>query len=70
MNPEIIGYLASFLVAISFLFKDLTVIRWVNLVGCIFFVVYGYFIDSMPVMLTNIFIVVVQIYYLFIAKSK
>ncbi len=69
MNPEIIGYIASFLVAISFLFRDLLTIRWVNLVGCIFFVVYGYYIDSIPVMLTNVFIVLVQCYYLFLAPA-
>ncbi len=70
MNPEIIGYLASFMVAISFLFKDLKVIRWVNLVGCMFFVIYGYYIQSWPVIGTNVFIVLVQIYYLFIAPQR
>ncbi len=70
MATEIIGYLASFLVAISFLFKDLNIIRWVNLIGCLFFVVYGYLIGSTPVIITNVFIVLVQIYYLFIAPSS
>ncbi len=67
---EIIGYLASFLVAISFLFKDLKIIRWINLIGCIFFVIYGYFLPSTPVIITNVFIVLVQIYYLFILPYR
>ncbi len=67
---DILGYLASALVAVSFLFKDLKIIRWINLIGCIFFVIYGYYIDSIPVMITNIFIVIVQSYYLFLAPYR
>ncbi len=66
---DIIGYLASALVAVSFLFSDLKTIRWVNLIGCILFVIYGYSIGSIPVMITNIFIVIVQIYYLLLSPQ-
>ncbi len=70
LQIDIIGYIASFFVAISFLFKKLTTIRWINLIGCAVFVLYGYLIESIPIMITNIFICGVQIYYLFIHKPK
>ncbi len=67
---EIIGYVASFFVAISFLFKNITTIRWINLIGCAVFILYGSLINSLPVIFTNSFIVIVQVYYLFFYKSK
>ncbi|AQY22013.1 YgjV family protein [Riemerella anatipestifer] len=70
MNPEYIGYLASAFVAISFLLKEINKIRMVNLIGCLLFVTYGFLIDSLPVIITNILISVVQVYYLFLAKKQ
>ncbi|MDY3536890.1 uroporphyrinogen decarboxylase [Riemerella anatipestifer] len=70
MNPEYIGYLASAFVAISFLLKEINKIRMVNLIGCLLFVTYGFLIDSLPVIITNILISLVQIYYLFLAKKQ
>ncbi|ADQ82332.1 YgjV family protein [Riemerella anatipestifer] len=70
MNPEYIGYLASAFVAISFLLKEINKIRLVNLIGCLLFVAYGFLIDSLPVIITNILISVVQVYYLFLAKKQ
>ncbi|GJH40253.1 membrane protein [Capnocytophaga sp. HP1101] len=70
---EIIGYAASLFVVLSFLIKDnLVYIRLTNLVGCALFVVYGYFISSIPVILPNAFLVVVQIVYVWreIRKKK
>ncbi|AFR35311.1 YgjV family protein [Riemerella anatipestifer] len=70
MNPEYIGYLASAFVAISFLLKEINKIRMVNLIGCLLFVTYGFLIDSLPVIITNILISIVQVYYLFLAKKQ
>ncbi len=67
---DIVGYVASFFVAISFLFKDIKTIRWVNLIGCSVFILYGSLLPSKPVIFTNTFIVGVQIYYLFLYKPK
>jgi len=64
-----LGYAASFFVAISFTFKKMTTLRIVSVVGCILFVIYGYFIDSVPVMITNSFITIMNIYFL-LKKDK
>ena len=65
---EIIGYLASLFVLLSFLFKDIRTLRIVNSVGCAFFVVYGVLLSSIPVIVTNVAILLINGYYLFIKK--
>lgn len=61
---EIIGYGASLFVVLSFLIKDnIKYIRLTNLVGSLLFVWYGILINSIPVVVPNAFLVVVQIVY-------
>ncbi|QDR82467.1 YgjV family protein [Sporomusa termitida] len=62
---EWLGYLASALVAVSFVMKSINKLRFINLVGAVLFVVYGIAIQAMPVVLANLFIVCVNVYYLF-----
>ena len=66
---EWIGYLASFFVLMSFLMRNITTLRYVNTIGCMFFVAYGFLLDSWPVIITNVAIVLVNFYYLFISKA-
>ena len=67
---DVIGYVSSFFVVISFLIKDnILYIRITNLVGCILFVVYGFLIDSIPIILPNAFLVFVQVFYI-LKKGK
>lgn len=61
---ELIGYLASFLVAISLMMSQIIRLRVVNLLGALTFSVYGFLIGSLPVALMNAFIVGINIYYL------
>ena len=66
---ELIGYIASALVLASFLFKNIKQLRIVNSFGCAFFVVYGVMLDSIPIILTNVAILLVNGYYLFLKKQ-
>lgn len=61
---EGLGYLASVLVAISFLMKSINKLRFVNLVGSICFVIYAIAIHAIPVALINLFTVCINVYYL------
>lgn len=61
---ECLGYLASVLVAVSFLMKSINKLRFVNLVGSICFVIYAVAINAIPVALINFFTVCINIYYL------
>lgn len=67
---EIIGYLASLFVLLSFFNKDLRKLRFVNSLGCAFFVAYGFLLGSIPIIVTNVAILGVNAYYLFIKKEN
>lgn len=67
MTQEIInyiGYAASFFVVLSFILKDLRKVRIINLIGCVLFVIYGYFADLMPVIIPNMILFFIQTYHL------
>jgi hypothetical protein len=68
MNPqllyEIIGYIASILVAISLMMSSILRLRLINLAGALFFTAYGLLIGAYPVAAVNFFIVLIDLYYL------
>lgn len=64
-TTELVGYLASLGVLISFLMKEMKMLRAVNIIGCSLFIVYGILLEySFPVIITNVSIVLINIYYL------
>ncbi|MDX1544713.1 MAG: uroporphyrinogen decarboxylase, partial [Christiangramia sp.] len=67
---EWIGYAASLFVLLSFLMRNIVTLRSVNIVGCSFFVEYGFLLNSWPIIITNLAIAGVNFYYLFINKRK
>ena len=67
---EIIGYLASVVILVSFIMKDIKKLRIINSVGCALFIVYGVLLFSIPLIITNAAIVLINIYYLFKAKKN
>ena len=64
MLLEVSGLIATTLVFVSFLPKDVKFIRWFNLIGCIFFVVYGFGIGAFWTGFMNFCLIFVQIYHL------
>ncbi len=58
---DIIGYVASALIAASFMMKSLVKLRWVSLVGSVVFVVYGVLIGAWPVAVTNLVVAVANL---------
>ena len=68
---EIIGYLALAVVLLSFLMRDVEKLRMVNIVGCSLFVAYGVFLGfSIPIIVTNIAIAIINLVYLIKSKKK
>ncbi|HET6231576.1 MAG TPA: hypothetical protein VFE05_16000 [Longimicrobiaceae bacterium] len=61
---EIIGYVASGLVAVSLMMSRILRLRVINLVGSATFAVYGLLIHAYPVAAMNTFIVFINVYYL------
>ncbi|AOW21739.1 uroporphyrinogen decarboxylase [Urechidicola croceus] len=67
---EWVGYLASAMLIISFMMKNLNKLRFINSIGAILFVIYGFMLDiSWPIIITNAFILCANMYYLFIKKQ-
>ncbi len=62
---ELIGYIASAIVLISFLMKNIKKLRVINTIGCLIFIVYGVLLNfSIPIIITNSVIVGINIYFL------
>ncbi|MBC7845503.1 MAG: uroporphyrinogen decarboxylase [Flavobacterium sp.] len=62
---EWVGYLASLVLMVSFLMKNINTLRIVNSTGCLLFVAYGFMLaTSWPIIITNAFILGVNIFYL------
>ncbi|HSQ45915.1 MAG TPA: hypothetical protein VLM44_03245 [Lutibacter sp.] len=67
---EWVGYAASLALIISFMMKNINTLRIINSLGAILFVVYGIMLQtSYPIIITNAFILMVNVYYL-TYKSK
>ena len=64
-TTDVFGYSAMVLVTASFLFSKIKIIRTVNLLGAIAFVIYGVMLDvAYPIIATNSIIIIIQVYYL------
>ncbi len=62
---EWVGYFASLVLIISFLMKNMSTLRIINSFGAILFIVYGFLLEtSWPIIITNVFILGANIYYL------
>ncbi len=68
-----LGYIASAFLAYSLLVTNALRFRWLNLAGCVFFILYGILIAALPVILANSILFVINLYQLirlFISKES
>ncbi len=66
-----VGYLASLVLIISFMMKNVNTLRIVNSIGALLFVLYGIMLAiSWPIIITNGFILLLNIYYLTFKRTK
>ncbi|MCL2228644.1 MAG: hypothetical protein FWC00_02315 [Firmicutes bacterium] len=61
---EIIGFVAGAVVLISFLFKEILLIRSINIVGSLGFVVYAVLVGAWSVLALNAALAVLQVVYI------
>lgn len=62
---EWVGYMASGVLMVSFLMKNINTLRIINSFGAVLFVIYGIMLaTSWPIIITNTFILGINIYYL------
>lgn len=69
---EWVGYLAMATVLLSFLMKSINKLRIVNSIGGLLFVFYGFLLDpiSKPIVITNIAILLINVFYIVKGNSK
>lgn len=67
---QIIGYVASVIIATSMTMNSILKFRWINLAGAITFSTYGWLIGAWPVGILNTFIASVDVYYLVSIYSR
>ena len=61
---EICGVIATILVFVSFLPTNIKWIRWLNLAGSVFFIIYGFNVGAIWNGVTNVGLLFVQIFHL------
>jgi len=61
---ELVGYIASILVAVSLMMSSILRLRIINLAGSVAFTVYGLMIHAYPVAVVNFIIVIINLHYL------
>ena len=67
---EIIGYVGSALVLVSFLMASVVKLRVVNAIGSGIFAAYALIIHSYPTMIMNICLVLINLYYLWKLRNR
>ena len=65
-----IGYAAMACLLVSFLMKNVRTLRIVNSFGCAIFIVYGILLPSIPILITNAAIVLINLYYLLLKRPQ
>ena len=66
---EWVGYLAMTVLLVSFMMKNVIKLRIINSVGCLFFVIYGLMLSQYPIVITNLAIILINLYYLLLKKD-
>jgi len=70
MNTEIIGYFAMAFLVLSFIPKQIKIIRIINLISCAFFVLYGILLGwKFPIIISNGLVAIIQLYHLLIVRT-
>lgn len=67
---EIIGIIGTLFVLLSFLMKKVKHIRIINIIGAIFFVIYGLLIGAFSTWLLNGILILIHIYFLLKGEKK
>ena len=62
---EIMAYFASVIVLISFIVKDIILLRLLNTLGCLLFLTYSTYHERYPLVFLNFMVIVVNLFYIY-----
>jgi hypothetical protein len=66
---EAFGYIASVVLFISYLMRDIIKLRLINTIACAMFLIYGLLLGLIPVVVVNVMVIIVNLYYLLKPKK-
>jgi hypothetical protein len=61
---DVLGYIALGLALFAMLKKQLSTIRWMHMISCVFYLIYGLLTESNPVSIGAILFIIIHIYHL------
>ena len=61
---DLIGFIASAIVLISFTVKDMIKLRFINSIGSVVWIIYGSLINNTPTMFVNIAVLTIHMWWL------
>ena len=64
MNYEFLGFIASLFILISFIPKNVKLIRIINCIACLFWIAYGFLSNALSIWTMNILILLVNLIHL------
>ena len=67
---EIMAYFASVVVLLSFCTKNVRLLRILNNIGCLLFIVYSTYHGRYPLVFLNLSVISINVYYLFWGDKK
>jgi len=67
---EIMAYIGSLIILISFCTKNVNLLRVLNNVGCVIFLFYAFYHGRMPLIILNSMVIVVNMYHIWSDKKQ
>jgi len=58
------GYAASVFLAISLLVNNALKFRWINILGCFAFIIYGILLNAFPIIVSNVILFIINVFQL------
>ena len=66
---EIMAYIGSLIIFISFCTKNVSLLRVLNNVGCVIFLFYAFYHGRLPLIILNSMVIVVNMYHIWSDKK-
>ena len=66
---EILGYIATVIVVLSYISRDIKKLRLMSITACVIFIIYASLEGLYPIIITNASIIIVNLYRIFQKKD-
>ena len=67
---EILAYIASVIILLSFCTKNVKLLRILNNIGCLIFLFYAFYHNRIPLIVLNSMVIIVNMYQIWSGKNK